>query len=258
MTKLPKKELDKLWKEYKQNETEELRNRIMEQYLHVVKYVAERLSHKLPQNVDVDDLTSAGIFGLMDAITKFDMDRGVKFETYCSNRIRGAILDYLRSMDWVPRLVRHRANKMERSYLEMERRLGRAPTDVEMAQHLGMSIEDYDDRIQEVTAATMVSLSRNWQDGEEGRNSTGVEILEDKKVDDPTRELLQKELVDFVTRQLSKKERLILLLYYYEELTLKEIGQTLELSESRVCQLHSKLLMRLRGQLKKKRQELMG
>lgn len=256
MAKRPKEEMQRIWRQYKKTGDTSLRNILIEEHLPIVKYVAERLFVKLPHSVDVDDLTSAGIFGLVDAIDRFDIERGVKFETYCTNRIRGAILDELRALDWVPRLVRQRAHKLERAVSKLEAKHGRAPSDTELARELGVSLESYDEMVKEVSTAAILSQSAKWTGEEDEEGGGSMEVLEDKQEPGPTEDLQKRELVDFITKHLTKKERLILLLYYYEELTMKEIGATLDLSESRVCQIHSRVMLRLRHQLKKMSQEL--
>ncbi len=252
---LSKEQVQELWIRYKQNPTVELRNQLIEQYLPLVRYCAERVLSRLPEGVDIDDLISAGVFGLMDAIQSFDLDRGVKFETYCVPRIRGAILDELRNMDWVPRLVRHKASRLAEARRSLECRLGRPPTDEEMAAELGIDLDAYYKMVQEGSAATLVSLDKKWYETDSYKDVREIDILEDKKGDDPTRKLQRKDLMRLVTRGLSRNERLILILYYYEELTMKEIGATLNLSESRVSQMHSAIIQRLQAQLKRRRGE---
>ena len=151
--------IEVVWKEFKRTGDKDLRNILIEKYLPLVKYIAERLLAKLPQNIELDDLTSAGIFGLMDAIEGFDLNRGVKFETYCTTRIRGAILDELRSLDWVPRIVRNKANRIENTWKMLEMELGRAPTDGEMAERLSLSVQEYEELLREASAITIVSLT---------------------------------------------------------------------------------------------------
>lgn len=232
------------------------RNVLMEHYLHLVRYNAERIHQKLPDEVELDDLMSSGIFGLMDAIEAFDLDRGVKFETYCAPRIRGAILDELRSMDWVPRLVRSRAHKMDSTTKQLEVELGRAPTSTEIAQRLNISMEELKKIEKDANAVGVVSLSRKWFETDSNKDVREIDILEDKRGVDPIREIQRKDLKDMMTRGLSRAERLIIILYYFEEMTMKEIGATLDLSESRVSQMHSSIIARLRAQMADRKKEL--
>jgi RNA polymerase sigma factor for flagellar operon FliA len=252
-----REDVTKIWQQFKAHGDEASRNTLLETYLPIVRYVAERIIEKLPQNVDVQDLMSAGIFGLADAIDRFDLSRGVKFETYCTSRIRGAILDELRAMDWVPRLVRARLHQLENAYLKLERELGRAPTDGELSRELGVSLEGLDGLLREVSAATVVAVCRRTLEKDDTLAPPTLETVEDKRDADPSRVAQKRELIEYITRGISRKEKLILLLYYYEELTFREIGLTLGLSESRVSQLHSKILLRLRTQLRKKAGTLM-
>jgi RNA polymerase sigma factor for flagellar operon FliA len=228
----------------------------MEEFLPIVKYNAERIGAKLPDEVENDDLISAGIFGLMDAIDAFDLERGVKFETYCAPRIRGAILDELRSMDWVPRLVRSRANKLERVSRELESTLGRSPTEGEIAYRLNLPSGEFEKLVRDATAVTQVSLSRKYSETDSNKEVFEIDVIEDKRGKDPVTEIQKKDLKDLITRGLTRAERLILILYYYEEMTMKEIGATLDLSESRVSQMHSSILKRLKDQLDARRKEL--
>ena len=250
--------IEDVWKDFKKTGDKELRNVLIEKYLPLVRYIAERLLAKLPQNIELDDLTSAGIFGLMDAIEGFDLTRGVKFETYCTTRIRGAILDELRSLDWVPRIVRNKANRVEAAWKSLEMELGRAPTDGEMAERMQMSLPEYEELLREASAITIVSLTDKPNDDHGSKMLRKIDLLENKKQVDPEDELKKKEITEFITKGLSRKERLIMILYYYEDLTMREIGATLNLSESRVCQLHSRIIFRLKNQLKKYQAELLS
>lgn len=245
-----------LWKEYKKDlSNEKLRNALMEKYLPLVRYNAERVWSKLPEGVDLNDLISAGVFGLMDAIEAYDLERGVKFETYCVPRIRGAMLDELRTMDWVPRLVRSKASKLEAARKEAEAELGRPPTDPELAQRLNLSSEEFEKLKNEASAVNLVSLNKKWYETDSYKDVREIDILEDSKGEDPTRGIQKRDLMKLVTKGLNRNERLIIILYYYEELTMKEIGNTLGLSESRVSQMHSSIVARLKDQLQRRRPE---
>lgn len=250
-----KTDISEVWRRFKRSGDRSLRNGLMERYYPIVKYNAERIRAKLPDEVDGDDLVSAGIFGLMDAIEAFDLSRGVKFETYCAPRIRGAILDELRSLDWVPRLVRSRANKLDRVSRELESMLGCSPTEADLAQRLNLAGVDYQKLVRDATAVSQVSLSRKYNETDSNKDVCEIDVIEDKRGTDPIAEMQGKDLKELITRGLSRAERLILILYYYEEMTMKEIGATLDLSESRVSQMHSAILNRLKEQLERRRKE---
>ena len=253
-----KRPITEIWCDYKKQATEELRNRLIEQYLPLVKYNAERVHSKLPDEVDVEDLMSAGIFGLMDAIDAFDMGRGVKFETYCAPRIRGAILDELRSMDWVPRLVRSRSAQVDTARKGLEKLLGRAPTEEEIAKRLRLSREEYGKIRKDAGAVGVVSLSRKWFETDSNKDVREIDVLEDPKQTNPLTNAQKHDLKDLITKGLTRAERLIVVLYYYEQMTMKEIGVTLDLSESRVSQMHSSILARLKAQLQHRAKELVA
>jgi RNA polymerase sigma factor for flagellar operon FliA len=246
-----------LWKAYKKSGDELVRNALIEHYLPLVKYTAERLASRFPASVEVDDMMSSGIFGLMDAIDRFDLERGVKFETYCTNRIRGAILDGLRELDWVPRLVRSRSNRLDKAWHGLEEKLGRPPTDVELAKDMDISIEEYDALLREANVTGFISLSDEMPE-DDNKTMRKIDIVVSEKEKSPVEQIQKREIKELVVKGLSKKERLVLILYYFEELTMKEIGAILDLSESRVCQLHSRIMIRLRGRLEKVRMDLMG
>jgi RNA polymerase sigma factor for flagellar operon FliA len=248
-------DVPQLWRDYREEPTVELRNQLVELYLPLVKYNAERIWARLPDGVELDDMISAGVFGLMDAIDAFDLGRGVKFETYCVPRIRGAMLDELRTMDWVPRLVRSKSSKLEEARKTLEAELGRPPRSDEMAIRLGMSLEELDKLMGEATAVSLVSLSKKWYETDSYKDVREIDILEDKKAEDPTHRLQNRDVMRLVTRGLNRNERLIIILYYYEDMTMKEIGATLNLSESRVSQMHSSIVSRLQSQLSKRRPE---
>jgi len=243
-----------VWREYKADQSnEEIRNLLVERFLPLVKYNAERIWARLPEGVDLDDLISAGVFGLMDAIDAFDLSRGVKFETYCVPRIRGAMLDELRTMDWVPRLVRSKASRLEDARKTIEAAKGRPPTDEEMARHLSINVKEYERMVLDANAVSLVSLNKKWYETDNHKDVREIDILEDKKGEDPTRPIQKRDLMKLVTKGLNRNERLIIILYYYEEFTMKEIGATLDLSESRVSQMHSSIVQRLQMQLGQRR-----
>ena len=248
-------DVQQYWLDYRAQPTEELRNRLIENYFQLVKFNAERVWQKLPDGVDLNDLISAGVFGLMDAIDAFDLDRGVKFETYCVPRIRGAMLDELRTMDWVPRLVRSKASKLEAARKEIEAQTGRPPTEIELASKMQMTLEDFDKMKQEASAVSLVSLNKKWYETDSYKDVREIDVIEDTKGEDPTTGIQKKDVMKLVTKGLNRNERLIIILYYYEELTMKDIGQTLGLSESRVSQMHSSIVARLKDQLGRRRPE---
>ena len=251
-----KEDIDALWKDYKADLTNKsLRNRLVERYLPLVRFNGERIWARLPDGVDLDDLISAGVFGLMDAIDAFDLTRGVKFETYCVPRIRGAMLDELRTMDWVPRLVRSKASKLNEATRQLETRLGRAPTHQELSQHMELSPPELEKMISDANAVNLISLNKKWYETDSYKDVREIDILEDKKGEDPTRRIQKNDLMRLVTRGLNRNERLIIILYYYESLTMKEIGATLDLSESRVSQMHTSIVERLQEQLGRRRPE---
>ncbi len=248
-------DVQQVWKDYKNEPTNERRNVLMERYLHIVRFNAERIRSKLPTEVELDDLISAGMFGLVDAIEAFDLERGVKFETYCSPRIRGAILDELRSMDWVPRLVRNRSQKIQGATKQLQSELGRLPSPQEVAGRIGVSGTEYSRMAKDSSAVTMTSLSRKYFSGNSSRDITEIDVLKDRRAINPLKELQKSDVKALIQKGLTPTERLILILYYYEEMTMKEIGVTLDLSESRVSQMHSAIIERLRFQLKQRDRE---
>jgi len=254
---LDEAQLAEAWKEYQRTHSEAMRNRLMEHYLPIVKINSERLASKLPDEVELDDLISAGIDGLRDAIKMFDLRRGVKFETYCATRIRGAILDALRNKDWVPRLVRARANQLAQSRRRLEARLGRRPDAHELAAHMRLSETEFEKLLRDAHAVGVISLNRNFQDGESSREVRETDLVADRKAPNPMRAVHKEDVRNLITKGLSKNERLILILYYYEEMTMKEIGATLDLSESRVSQMHSAIVERLRQNLEDRRDDFL-
>lgn len=251
------KDLDEIWKIYKKTNDENLRNVLIENYMPLVKYISERLLLTLPKSIELDDLTSAGVFGLMDAIDGFDLERGIKFKTYCTTRIRGSILDELRSQDWVPRLVRLKAHQINKSLKTLEMEHGRTPTNYEMAKKLGISMKEYEAMKDESSPKVVYSLSDKWDENNDDESVEKVEMIEDKNSIDPVENLNQKDVLLTVTSSLSKKEKLIIIMYYYEGLTMREIGNILNLTESRVCQIHSNVMSKLKLHLDKVKQKLM-
>ncbi len=235
---------------------ENLRNILIERHYPLVRYIAERLLQTLPKSIELDDLISAGLFGLMDAIRGFDADRGIKFKTYCSTRIRGAILDQLRSQDWVPRLVRLKASRIDRALQGLTAEYGREPTHAELARTLEMGHSDLSREIAEANPRSMFSLSEKWEDDDGSVEK--VEILEDKTSKDPVSELNRRDLMGFITRALTHKERFIIEQYYQYGHTMREIGEMLALTESRVCQIHSNVMSRLKGLLGQKQGTLLS
>ena len=233
----------------------DLRNRLIERYYEVVRFTAERMHTRLPSEVDVNDLMSAGLFGLMDAIEAFDPARGVKFETYCAPRIRGAIFDELRSMDWVPRLVRSRTAKLEKVRKEFELTHGRRPTDEEVSSLMNVSGAEYDKLQKDSRPVGVVSLDRKAFESDSSRDVREVDVIEDGRQPNPSEIVQRGDLQALITKGLSRAERLIVILYYYEEMTMKEVGLTLDLSESRVSQMHSSILARLKAQMQHRLKE---
>ena len=254
---------DELWKAFRQARRaddapaeERLRNTLIERYYDLVRFTAERMRMKLPSEVDVDDLMSAGLFGLMDAIDAFDTDRGVKFETYCAQRIRGAIFDELRSMDWVPRLVRSRTARVERVRKQMEMQSGRKPTDTELADHMRVSPDEFSKLSKDSRPVGVVSLNRKWFETDSSRDVREIDVIEDIRQSNPMDLVQRTDVQTLLTKGLSRAERLILILYYYEEMTMKEIGATLDLSESRVSQMHSSIVARLKAQMQHRMKDI--
>lgn len=253
---LSERPLEELWVEYNKSRDQSIRNFFMEKYYSLVRYHAERVHARLPDEVNIDDLVQAGVFGLADAINAFDLDRQVKFETYCAPRIRGAILDELRLMDWVPRLVRHRSSKVEHARQRIEMELGRPATHAEIAERLGVDEEEYEKIQRDSSAVGTFSLTRKAYPSDSDRESREIDVIRDDQNSSPVRNLERKDLQNLITKGLSRAERLIVILYYFEAMTMKEIGATLDLSESRVSQMHSSILARVKAQVQHRIREL--
>lgn len=248
---------DKLWKDYIANHTEKLREQIIVEYVPLVKLVAGRLNMYLGYTVEYDDLVGYGIFGLIDAIDKFDYGKGIKFETYASLRIRGSILDQIRKMDWIPRSVRQKQKQMESAITKLEKEKGANIKDKDIAQELGISLEEYRNWEGLANISNIASLDEFMEQGAESgvkefRNTAYIE-----PEDAVDREEIKKMLMAAL-ELLTEKERKVVLLYYYEDLTLKEVAQVLEVSESRISQLHSKALEKMKKHLGRYFEMLMG
>ncbi len=242
-----------LWLEYRRTGDQKLRDRLILTYAPLVKYVAGRLGSGLPAHVDEGDLVSYGLLGLMGAIERFDPTREIKFETYAITRIKGQIIDELRAMDWVPRSVRARARDIERAIAELEKKLERAPTDEEIAQKLGITVEELEESLTDIGRSSIAALDELWTvSGGEGDQVALIDTLEDESAPDPEGSLSvteQKEALADAIARLPEREKLVVTLYYYEELTLREIGEVLSVTESRVSQLHTKAILRLKAHL---------
>jgi RNA polymerase sigma factor FliA len=245
-------ETDRLWEEYKATGSREARDRLIVRYSPLVKYVAGRVAVGLPQNVEQSDLVSYGIFGLIDAIEKFDLDRGYKFETYAIARIKGAILDELRSIDWVPRSVRAKARSLEKAYAKLEADLHRTPTDEELAAELGMTEDQLATTLSQISFVGLVALDEMLSVGGDRGESVSLGDTIADAGEGPVAayevEEMRQILAEAINR-MGEREKIVLTLYYYEGLTLAEIGQVLGVTESRVCQIHTKAVLQLRSKL---------
>ncbi len=246
-------ELRDLWRRYKASGDERARERLVVAYAPLVKYVAGRMSSGLPAHVEEADLISYGLSGLIAAIERFDLSREIKFETYAITRIRGAIIDELRTLDWVPRSVRARAREIERANTKLEARLRRAPTDEEMAAELGISLEEFQDSLLQISNSTIVALDELWNSPDSSGDAVSLlDTLADRDAPDPQAIVDQSELRDRIAEAIAalpEREKLVVALYYYENLTLREIGEVLGVTESRIYQLHTKAVLRLRSKL---------
>jgi RNA polymerase sigma factor for flagellar operon FliA len=246
-------ELKDLWKRYKTTGDQRAREELVVAYSPLVKYVAGRMSSGLPAHVDEADLISYGLTGLISAIERFDLSREIKFETYAITRIRGSIIDELRTLDWVPRSVRARARQIEQANQKLEARLQRAPTDDEMATELAMGLADFHEALLQISNSSMVALDEPWNVSDSGGDTVSRgDMLPDRGAPDPQALVDQGELRDRIAdaiAALPEREKLVIALYYYENLTLREIGEVLTVTESRVSQLHTKAVLRLRSKL---------
>lgn len=247
-------EIIELWREYKKTKSLELRDKLILHYSPLVKYVAGRIYVRVPSNVDQGDLVSCGIFGLIDAIEKFDLSKNIKFETYGIARIKGAIIDELRNMDWIPRSVRHKAKELERAYTELETRLKRSPTDEEVCKKLGINKDKLYETIKLIGNTAVVALDDTFTVGKDMDGRVGlIDIIEDEKSLEPSATFEMGEMKDLLAQaidRLPEREKTVIALYYYEGLTLKEIGEVLNVTESRVSQMHTKAILQLKAKLK--------
>jgi RNA polymerase sigma factor for flagellar operon FliA len=242
-----------LWQEFKGTAAPHLRERLILHYSPLVKYVAGRVGVGLPPNIEQADLVSYGIFGLIDAIEKFDITRAIKFETYAISRIKGAIIDELRAIDWIPRSVRYKAREVEKAYAALESRLHRTPTEPEVAEELGISLDELHTIFSQVSFVNVIALDELLSvGGERGDKLSLVDTLEDTKAEDPVQAFETEETKYLLARAINtlpEREKIVVTLYYYEGLTLAEIGQVLGVTESRICQMHTKAVLQLRGKL---------
>lgn len=246
-------ELKELWRAYKTTGDERARERLVVAYSPLVKYVVGRMRVNLPAHVDESELISYGLTGLVGAVQRFDPSRDIKFETYAVTRIRGAVVDELRTMDWVPRSVRARAREIERANQRLEMKLQRAPTDEEIAAELEMTPEEFQDRLLQISNSNLVALDEMWRTGDgNGDQVSLLETLPDNHAVDPEEAVDRNEVRDRIAdaiAALPDREKLVIALYYYENLTLREIGEVLGVTESRVSQLHTKAVLRLRSKV---------
>src|SRR5256714_3960613 len=245
-------ETQALWRDYAKSKDQHVRDRLILTYAPLVKYVAGRLGSGLPAHVDENDLVSYGLLGLIGAIERFDPDRDIKFETYAIARIRGSIIDELRALDWVPRSVRSRAREIERAITSLEAKLGRAPTDEEISSKVGITVEELEDSLTDIARSSIAALDELWSVSGEGDQVSLLDTLEDPDSVRPAEALDETELREILGDAISRlpeREKLVITLYYYEELTLREIGEVLGVTESRISQLHTKAILRLKARL---------
>ncbi len=250
---MPVEDVKSLWRKYCASRDQKLRDRLILTYAPLVKFVAGRLGSGLPAHVDEGDLVSYGLLGLIGAIERYDPDRDVKFETYAIARIKGSIIDELRAMDWVPRSVRARARDIERAIGELEAQTGRVPTEEEIAAKLGVSQDELDENLLEISRSSIAALDELWTISSSGGDQVAlIDTIEDTQGPEPQTALAQTEMREALGEAISRlpeREKLVVTLYYYEELTLREIGEVLGVTESRVSQLHTKAILRLKARL---------
>jgi RNA polymerase sigma factor for flagellar operon FliA len=245
--------IENQWREFKETGSKIAKDKLLVEYAHLVKYITNRLAINLPKSVDRDDLTSAGVLGLIKAVETFEPERGFKFETFAGHKIRGAILDELRALDWVPRSVRQKSRELQKVFAKLENDLGRAPYDDEVCESMNITMQEYEEMLSDVTPTTIISLEEAMPNREsDSKELRIIDTIEDPGSDNPLKELgfaQVKEILKDAIMNLPEKEKLVVALYHYEELTLKEIGVVLDITESRVSQIHSKAILKLRSKL---------
>ena len=260
MSLFEQKTEEELWVEFRKTESIQLRDAFIRQYMPLVKYVAGKVAVGMPGSVEFDDLVGFGQFGLLDAINKFDPEKNVKFKTYAVTRIRGAIFDELRQMDWVPRSVRQKSREIEDTIVELESRLGRTASDEEIASAMNMSLDDFHHAMLKVSGTSVLSLNDVWYSGEDSDKMSIGDSIESPSSLNPDVIVEREEIKRVITEainELPEKEKMVLVLYYHEDLTFKEIGQVLQVSESRISQLHASANTRLRAKLTNIRKGIM-
>jgi len=246
-------DLEPLWKEYKEHGSLVARDKLLAEYTPIVRYTAQRMAINLPRSIQLGDLIGAGVMGLIKAVESFDTARDVKFETYATHKIRGAILDDLRDQDWIPRSIRQKSRMIKNAYVELEKEFNRTPYDNEVAEYLKLDMSEFDDLLSEVTPMTIISLNEIVTDADSDvREMSLIDTIEDKSVENPLERLnsdeIKKVLADALLA-LPENERQVIALYHYEEMTLKEIGIAMNLTEGRVSQIHSKAMLKLKAKL---------
>jgi len=246
--------ISELWRSFKEEGDQQARDRLILAYAPLVKYVAGRMSSGLPTHIEEADLISYGLLGLIGALERFDPGREIKFETYAIARIKGSIIDELRSLDWVPRSVRAKAREIEHACALLENRLQRVPTDDEIAKELRISVDEFQHALTQISNTSMVALDELWAiSGSDGDTASLIDTIEDPRSRDPSRMLDLSEMkgrLALAIEALPPREKVVIALYYYENLTLREIGEVLGVTESRVSQLHTKAILRLKGRLR--------
>lgn len=239
-----------VWAEFKRTGDQRLRNRLIERYFYLVKVIGNRIAARLPRSIDVQDLRSAGVFGLIRAIENFDISRGTRFESYCATRVHGAILDELRAQDWVPRLVRNRAVKYKTAFGELRRKLDRDPSTREVAELIGSTDGEAEELRREANLTTVYTICREDESNDDPHQIRKLDVLVDRDSEVPFDEMVTKDLAASFSKVLALPERTVVALYYHDNLTMKEIGTVMRISESRVCQIHTRLLKKLEAHLK--------